>query len=246
MRNAILALTFLPAITFGQTLSQSSLKALEDANNVKYSGGLSNAFTSNQDQGVNWFKNKAFELDKEFIIRMCGDGLCYMRESMGTLMVAMEQEGSDFNGRKLQGQLVRVIGTDMYGTMVVERLSAHKKSVKQPIKQPVTVPASIKPEYPDLAVHFDELIKARSAEGWARPPSTKKEMVVELEISMTPDGIVTSVSVFKTSGDLAFDKSAVAAVKNIGQLTEMQAMKPSDINRYQSFKMKFTPEDLAL
>lgn len=165
-----------------------------------------------------------------------------MRESMGSLMIAMEQEGGDFNGRKLQGQLVRVIGTDMYGTMVVERLSTHKKAVKQPI----TVPAPIKPEHRDLAVHFDELIKARSAEGWARPPSAKKEMVVELEINMTPDGIVKSVSVIKTSGDLPFDKSAVAAVKNIGQLTEIQEMKPSDINRYQSFKMKFTPEDLAL
>lgn len=246
MRNAILVLFFLPSITFGQTLSESNLKALADANNVKHSGSLSSAFSNNQDQGLNWFKNKVFELDKEFTIRMCGDGLCYMRESMGSLMIAMEQEGGDFNGRKLQGQLVRVIGTDMYGTMVVERLSTHKKAVKQPIKQPITVPAPIKPEYRDLAVHFDELIKARSAEGWARPPSAKKEMVVELEINMTPDGIVKSVSVIKTSGDLPFDKSAVAAVKNIGRLTEMQEMKPSDISRYQSFKMKFTPEDLAL
>jgi colicin import membrane protein len=57
---------------------------------------------------------------------------------------------------------------------------------------------------------------------------------------------VTSVGVAKTSGDLAFDKSAVAAVRNVGRLNEMQEMKPSEINRFKSFKMKFTPEDLTL
>ncbi len=98
----------------------------------------------------------------------------------------------------------------------------------------------------DMGVHFDELIKARSAEGWTRPPSARKGMVVELEIGMTLDGTVKSVSIAKTSGDEPFDTSAVAAVKNIGRLNEMQEMKPSDTNRYQSFRMKFTPEDLAL
>jgi colicin import membrane protein len=52
--------------------------------------------------------------------------------------------------------------------------------------------------------------------------------------------------VAKSSGDGPFDASAVAAVKNIGRLTEMQGMKPSDFAPYRSFKMTFTPEDLAL
>lgn len=245
MRNAIFALTFLPAITFGQSFSVPNIKALEDANHVKYSGGLSNAFSANQNQGLNWFKNKAFELDKEFTIRLCGDGLCYIQNDTGSMMIAVKQEKSDFNGRKLQGQFIQIIGTDMYGTMVAERLSPNKKAVTQQAKQAVIVPAPTKPEY-DFAAHFDELIKARSAEGWTRPPSARKGMVVELEIGMTPDGTVKSVSIAKTSGDNPFDTSAVAAVKNIGRLTEMQEMKPSDTNRYQSFRMKFTPEDLAL
>ncbi|AUG39671.1 hypothetical protein CXP47_07165 [Pseudomonas chlororaphis] len=246
MRISILALALLPVFAFGQTLSQSDLKAMEDANGVKYSGGLSNAFTSNQDKGLNWFKNKAFELDKEFTIRMCGDGLCYIRENNGPLMVAVEQEEGDFNGRKLQGQLVRIIGTDVAGTMITTRLSVHKKVVKQPVKQPVTVPVTIKPEYPDLAIHFDKLIKLRAAEGWSRPPSARRELAVELEIGMTPDGTITSVRVTKPSDDVPFDKSAVAAVKNIGRLTEIQEMKPSETNRYRLFTMKFTPDDLAL
>src|SRR5476651_2527399 len=98
----------------------------------------------------------------------------------------------------------------------------------------------------EVAGSFDDLIRARAAEGWTRPPSARKGMTVVLQIGMLPDGTVTSVSIAKSSGDGPFDSSAVAAVKNIGRLTEMQGMKPSDFAPYRSFKMTFTPEDLAL
>jgi colicin import membrane protein len=98
----------------------------------------------------------------------------------------------------------------------------------------------------ETAGDFDDLIRSRAAEGWARPPSARKGMTVVLQINMLPDGTVTNVNVSKSSGDGPFDASAVAAVKNIGRLTEMQGLKPSDFNPYRSFKMTFTPEDLAL
>ncbi len=98
----------------------------------------------------------------------------------------------------------------------------------------------------ETAGNFDDLIRSRAAEGWARPPSARKGMTVVLQIGMLPDGTVTSVTVAKSSGDGPFDSSAVAAVKNIGRLTEMQGLKPSDFAPYRSFKMTFTPEDLAL
>ena len=98
----------------------------------------------------------------------------------------------------------------------------------------------------EVAGSFDDLTRARAAEGWARPPSARKNMTVVQQLGMLPDGTVTSVTVAKSSGDGPFDSSAVAAVKNIGRLTEMQGMKPSDFNPYRSFKMTFTPEDLAL
>lgn len=97
-----------------------------------------------------------------------------------------------------------------------------------------------------VAGDFDDLIRMRAAEGWARPPSARKGMTVVLQINMLPDGTITNVNVAKSSGDGPFDSSAVAAVKNIGRLTEMQGLKPNEFNPYRSFKMTFTPEDLAL
>ncbi|GFM52207.1 cell envelope integrity protein TolA [Pseudomonas capsici] len=98
----------------------------------------------------------------------------------------------------------------------------------------------------EVAGNFDDLIRVRASEGWARPPSARKGMAVVLQIGMLPDGTVTSVTIAKSSGDGPFDSSAVAAVKNIGRLTEMQGLKPADFAPYRSFKMTFTPEDLAL
>jgi len=98
----------------------------------------------------------------------------------------------------------------------------------------------------EVAGDFDDLIRLRVSEGWNLPPSARKGMKVELRINMLPDGTVTGASVTKSSGDAAFDASAVAAVKNIGRLTEMQGLSPSDFAPYRSFKMTFNPEDLGL
>jgi len=97
-----------------------------------------------------------------------------------------------------------------------------------------------------VAGNFDDLIRLRAAEGWTRPPSARNNMTVQLQVNMLPDGTIINVSVSRSSGDVPFDNSAVAAVKNIGRLTEMQGLSPQEFQPYRSFKMTFTPEDLAL
>ncbi|WP_312702972.1 cell envelope integrity protein TolA [Stutzerimonas nitrititolerans] len=97
-----------------------------------------------------------------------------------------------------------------------------------------------------VAGDFDDLIRMRAAQGWTRPPSARNNMSVTLRVNMLPDGTVTAVNVFRSSGDAPFDNSAVAAVKNIGRLTEMQGLSAQEFQPYRSFTMTFTPEDLAL
>jgi len=97
-----------------------------------------------------------------------------------------------------------------------------------------------------VAGDFDDLIRMRAAQGWTRPPSARNNMSVTLRVNMLPDGTVTAVNVSRSSGDAPFDNSAVAAVKNIGRLTEMQGLSAQEFQPYRSFTMTFTPEDLAL
>ncbi|WP_267269927.1 TonB family protein [Pseudomonas protegens] len=96
----------------------------------------------------------------------------------------------------------------------------------------------------DVVSHFDELIKARAAEGWARPPSARQGLSVKLRISMLPDGTIRTVAVEKASGDHAYDQSAVNAVMNIGRLPEVREMSSSEYSKYSDFSIELTPQDL--
>ncbi|MDF3936290.1 cell envelope integrity protein TolA [Pseudomonas citronellolis] len=98
----------------------------------------------------------------------------------------------------------------------------------------------------EVAGNFDDLIRSRVSEGWSRPPSARNGMSVTVQINMLPDGTITNATVARSSGDKAFDNSAVNAVRNVGRITEMQGLSPKDFNPYRSFKMTFTPEDLTL
>lgn len=98
----------------------------------------------------------------------------------------------------------------------------------------------------DAVEHLEDLIKARASEGWARVPSTQPNMEVTLQIGMANDGTIMSIEIAKSSGDAQYDRSVVATIKNIGQLTEAREMKPSDREKYRSLKISFTPDDLAL
>jgi colicin import membrane protein len=98
----------------------------------------------------------------------------------------------------------------------------------------------------ETAGSLDDLINKSVSENWTRPPSARNGMSVQVQIEMLPDGTITNASVARSSGDAAFDGSAVSAVRRVGRIPEMQQLSPSQFNPYRSFKTTFTPEDLAL
>lgn len=98
----------------------------------------------------------------------------------------------------------------------------------------------------DAAEHFEDLIKARASEGWARPTSIPNNIAVTLQINLSVDGVFTSINIATSSGDKNYDNSVVAAIQNIGALSEVEDMNQNELAKYRSFKMTFTPDDLAL
>ncbi len=97
-----------------------------------------------------------------------------------------------------------------------------------------------------VAGNYDDLIRRYVAQVWNRPPSARNGMSVTVQVNMLPGGLISNVSVVRSSGDVAFDNSAVTAVRSVGQIAEMQGISSSDFAPYRSFKMTFTPEDLDL
>jgi colicin import membrane protein len=99
----------------------------------------------------------------------------------------------------------------------------------------------------EVASNFDDLIVRLVSEQWRRPPSARNGMSVEVQIDMLPDGTVTSANVTRSSGDSAFDSSAVAAVRNVGRIPEMQQLDRATFDQlYRKRRIIFKPEDLSL
>lgn len=98
-----------------------------------------------------------------------------------------------------------------------------------------------------VAGNLDDLIISLVSQQWRRPPSARQGMSVTVTIQMLPDGTITNASVTRSSGDVAFDNSAVAAVRNVGRIPEMQQLDRATFDKmYRKRAMIFKPEDLSL
>ncbi len=82
---------------------------------------------------------------------------------------------------------------------------------------------------------------------WNRPPSARNGMQVLLNIQLIPTGDVVSVTVAKSSGNDAFDRSAVAAVEKAESFPELTELESRIFEQYyRRFTLLFKPEDLRL
>jgi len=95
------------------------------------------------------------------------------------------------------------------------------------------------------ALSYADAIRQRVEANWSRPSSARNGMKVDLQIQLVPTGTIVNVTVLRSSGNDAFDRSAIRAVSKIGQFTEIKTM-PSRIfeRNFRQFQLLFQPQDL--
>jgi colicin import membrane protein len=72
-------------------------------------------------------------------------------------------------------------------------------------------------------------------------------MQVTLQIDLVPTGAVVAVNVVSSSGNDAFDRSAVAAVYQTERFDELKQLESRVFERYyRRFSLLFNPGDLRL
>lgn len=96
----------------------------------------------------------------------------------------------------------------------------------------------------EVAQSYAAMIRDRVERNWSRPPSARQGMEAVLEIQLVPTGYVTAVRVVKSSGNPAFDQSALQAVNKVGRFDEVKDL-PSRIfeEQFRKFTLRFHPED---
>ena len=98
----------------------------------------------------------------------------------------------------------------------------------------------------EAAASYEGLIAELVAAHWSRPPSSTPGLQVLLGIALLPTGEVVRVETLKSSGNIAFDRSAVRAVEAATPFRELQALPPRVFERYfRRFRFLFIPEDLS-
>ncbi len=97
----------------------------------------------------------------------------------------------------------------------------------------------------ELANSYAALIQQTVVGYWSRPPSARNGMEAELRLQLVPTGEIVSVTVIRSSGNSAFDNSAVNAVNKAGSFPELKNLPREEFERtFRRFRLIFRPEDL--
>jgi len=96
-----------------------------------------------------------------------------------------------------------------------------------------------------LSKSYEDLIKERVQQNWSRPPSARKDMEAYVTIKMVPTGEIVDAFIKKSSGNGAYDRSAIQAVKKTRQIPELKEL-PNRVfeQRFRQLTLTFTPQDL--
>lgn len=96
------------------------------------------------------------------------------------------------------------------------------------------------------AARLDDLIVQLVSQNWSRPDAARNGMQVVLDVEFLADGTISRVVLSRSSGNAAFDNSALAAVRNVVRVREIQNLDRATYERfYRKRSMAFRPEDLS-
>ena len=99
----------------------------------------------------------------------------------------------------------------------------------------------------NLVAQYSAMISQQMHQRWKLPPSARRNMVALVKIRMVPTGDLVTVTIAQSSGNEAFDQSAILAVQKAGRFAFMKNL-PSRLfeAHFREFTFRFSPEDLRL
>ena len=97
----------------------------------------------------------------------------------------------------------------------------------------------------EKAMAFVSQIQREIIQNWSRPPSARNGMQALLRVYLVPTGEVVNVVLEQSSGNDAFDRSALLAVREAERFVVPTQSRQFERN-FREFEVLFRPEDLRL
>ena len=96
-----------------------------------------------------------------------------------------------------------------------------------------------------MSASYAALIRETVENYWSAPPSARNGMETLLAIQLAPTGELVAVSVLRSSGSAAFDRSALNAVEKAAAFPELRNLPRREFERtFRHFRLLFRPETL--
>ena len=91
--------------------------------------------------------------------------------------------------------------------------------------------------------YYSNLIRDQVIINWKQPSSAKKGMSAEILITLVPTGEIVQVKITKTSGNQAFDNSALNAIQKVSKFDGLDMGRRLFDNNFRKFTLVFNPEN---
>ena len=96
----------------------------------------------------------------------------------------------------------------------------------------------------EAANSFINLVRRAVEQAWMVPPNVPGGATAEVAVRLGPSGELFNASISRSSGDSAFDRSAIQAVEAAAPFAELRQL-PANLQRdYRQFNLRFTPGDV--
>ncbi|MDE1464945.1 energy transducer TonB [Spartinivicinus poritis] len=106
-------------------------------------------------------------------------------------------------------------------------------------KQPCKTPAECAEKTASIAGEMQENILSN----WSEPEGANRGLEVMIQTELDRNGRVLRMSVIESSGNMQFDKSAMNAIKRVGQFEEVKYVNDTTYSRnFKKLRFIFRPE----
>jgi colicin import membrane protein len=90
--------------------------------------------------------------------------------------------------------------------------------------------------------YYSNIIRNQVIMNWKQPSSAKEGMSAEILITLVPTGEVVQIKLTKSSGNQAFDNSALNAVQKVSKFEDLDMGRKLFDNNFRRFSLIFNPD----
>jgi len=120
---------------------------------------------------------------------------------------------------------------------ILERLDL-KKDLINPTTEKETKNTDL-----EKVMYFSSVIRDQIMSNWREPKSSRVGLKTEFIISLVPTGEVIDVSLTKSSGDKAFDQSALLAINKVNRFYDLEMPRKLFDENFRNFTVVFSPKE---